>query len=318
LREKLNEPIYLAETLAALGEVYGSIGNYDQALSSMMNALDVARKANDAKDAARVSGLIGKVLMYQGRLGAAESAMQDSVNGYRSVKNQSFELADALDNLAETLALVGRGSESGKALNEASALTSELKNESVHSQILSTRGDAAYYTGDLKAARNAYEQAAVAAGKSKDSQNILIAKMNLARVAIADGHSQSAVAELRAAIQQADILHLKYYWLRSRVDLSEALIKTKDYSHARQELENALSVSEKLVLRVETARIHFLLGEALSADKTHAAGSANEADREYRLAMNLLDDLKKEPGAEHVLDRYDLRTMYARASKVGN
>jgi len=100
--------------------------------------------------------------------------------------------------------------------------------------------------------------------------------------------------------------------------LSEALIKTKDYSHARQELENALSVSEKLVLRVETARIHFLLGEALSADKTHAAGSANEADREYRLAMNLLDDLKKEPGAEHVLDRYDLRTMYARASKVGN
>jgi len=318
LREKLNEPIYLAETLAALGEVYGSIGNYDQALSSMMNALDVARKANDAKDAARASGLIGKVLMYQGRLGAAESAMQDSVNGYRSIKNQSFELADALDNLAETLALVGRGNESGKSLDEADTLTSELKNESIHSQILSTRGDAAYYSGDLKAARSAYEQAAVAAGRSKDSQNILIAKMNLARVAIADGHSQSAVAELRAAIQQADTLHLKYYWLRSRVDLSEALIKTKDYSHARQELENALSVSEKLVLRVETARIHFLLGEALSADKTHAAGSANEADREYRLAMNLLDDLKKEPGAEHVLDRYDLRTMYARASKVGN
>ena len=311
LRQKLNEPIYLAETLAALGEVYTAMGDYDQGLANMMNALDVSRKANDARDAANVSGSIGKVLMYQGRLGAAVSAMQDSVNGFRSTNNKSFELADSLNNLAETLALAGRGDESGKPLDEATKLAGELKNESVRSQLLNTRGEAAYYRGDFKSARSAYEQAALAAAKTKDRQNILIAKMNLASVAIADGRSQSAVSELRAAIQQADTLHLKYYWLRSRVDLAEAMIKSKDYLHSRQELENALGSSEKLGLRLETARIHYLLGDTL-----RLGGNAGDATHQYQLGRDIFEELKKDPGAEHLLDRSDLHTMYTESGPI--
>jgi tetratricopeptide (TPR) repeat protein/predicted Ser/Thr protein kinase len=311
LRQKLNEPVYLAETLAALGDVYTAMGDYDQALSNMMNALDVARKANDAKDAATISGSIGKVLMYQGRLGAAVSAMQDSVNGFRSTGNKSFELADALNNLAETLALVGRGNESGKLLDEATSLAGELKNESVQSELLNTRGDAAYYLGDFGAARGAYEKAASAAAKSKDRENILIAKMNLARVSIADGHAQSAIGELRSAIQQADTLHLKYYWLRSKVDLADAMIKTKDYAHARQELEDTLNSSEKLALRLESARIHYLLGDAM-----RFGGSASEAGQQFQLAHSAFEEIAKDPGAEHLLERSDLRPMFQESGRL--
>jgi eukaryotic-like serine/threonine-protein kinase len=311
LREKLNEPVYLAETLAALGEVYTAMGDYEQALSNMMNALDVARKANDAKDAASISGSIGKVLMYQGRLGAAVSAMQDSVNGFRSASNKSLDMADALNNLAEALALVGRGDESGKLLDEATGLANDLKNESVKSELLNTRGDAAFYRGDLKSARGAYEQAALAAGKTKDRENLLVAKMNLARVTLAEGHAQSAIGELRGAIQQAETLHLKYYWLRSKVDLAEALIATKDYTHARQELEDAQSSSEKLAIRLETARIHYLLGDAM-----RLSGSRDEASQQYQLAHRSLEDISKDPGAEHLLERFDLRTMFAESGRL--
>jgi tetratricopeptide (TPR) repeat protein/predicted Ser/Thr protein kinase len=311
LRQKLNEPVYLVETLSALGEVHTAMGDYDQALANLMNALDISRKANDTKGAAGVSGSIGKVLLYQGRLGAAVSAMQDSVNGFRSTNNKSVELADSLNNLADALALAGRGDESGKLLEEATSLASELKNESIHSALLNTLGDAAFYRGDYKAARSAYEQAAVAAAKTKDREPILITRMNLARVAIADGRSQSAIGELRASIQQADSLHLKYYWLRSSVDLAEAMIKTKDFVHARQGLENALSSSEKLGLRLETARIHYFLGDAL-----RLAGNATDADSQYQLARNTFEELKKDPGAEHLLERSDLRMMAAGASRA--
>ncbi len=58
------------------------MGDYDQALSIQMNALDVARKSNNTKDAAVFRSSIGQILIYQGRLGAAVSAMQDSVNGF--------------------------------------------------------------------------------------------------------------------------------------------------------------------------------------------------------------------------------------------
>jgi tetratricopeptide (TPR) repeat protein/TolB-like protein/predicted Ser/Thr protein kinase len=311
LRQKLNEPVYLSETLSALGEVHTAMGDYDQALANLMNALDVSRKANDAKGAAGVSVSIGKVLMYQGRLGAAVSAMQDAVNGFRSTNNKSMELADALNNLADALALAGRGDESGKLLEEANNLASELKNESIHSELLNTQGDAAFYRGDYKAARSSYELAGLTAAKTKDREKILIARMNLARVAIADGRSPFAVGELRAAIQQAESLHLKYYSLRSSVDLAEAIIKSKDYARARQELENALSASEKLGLRLETARIHYLLGDAF-----RLSGDSGDADSQYQLARNLFDELKKDPGAEHLLDRSDLRGMYAEASRA--
>jgi eukaryotic-like serine/threonine-protein kinase len=306
LRQKLNQPIYLAQTLIALGDVYTAMGDYDQALTNLMNALDVARKANDAADAASVSGSIGKVLMYQGRLGAAVSAMQDSVNGFRSTNNKSLDLADALNNLADTLALAGRGEEAGKLLEEANGLANELKNDSIRTELLNTQGDVAFYRADYRSARSAYEQASAAAAKAKDRENMLIARMNLARVAIADGRSQSAINDLKSAIQQADTLHLKYYWLRGSVDLAQAMINSKDYLQARQELEKALSSSEKLGLRLETARIHYLLGDAL-----RLSGDSSEADLQYQLARTLLEELEKDPGAEHLLERSDLRAMYA-------
>jgi serine/threonine protein kinase/tetratricopeptide (TPR) repeat protein len=311
LRQELNQPVYLSETLGSLADVYTAMGNYDQALASLMKAVDISRKANDTQGAADVSGSIGKVLMYQGRLGAALSAMQDSVNGFRSGNNKGFELAESLNDLADTLSLAGRGDESGKLLDEADKIATELKNESVHSELLNTQGDVAFYRGDYKVARGEYEQAAQAAAKTKDREKILIPKMNLARISIAEGRTQAALPELRAAVQQADTLHLKYYWLRGSVDLADAMIKTKDYTHAREQLDQALNTSEKLGAHLETAIIHFEMGDLLKQ-----TGDAQGADGQYRQGAALLDEIKKEPGAEHLLDRIDLHAMYADASQA--
>lgn len=309
LRQKLNQPVYLAETLSALGDVHTAMGDYDQALSILMNALDISRKSNDLKSSAGVSQSIGHILIYQGRLGAAVSAMQDSVNGFRTTNNRSFELADSLNDLADTLALAGRGEEASKPLEEATALANELKNESVRSELLNTRGDVAFYRGDYKAAGTAYAQASATAAKNKDREKALIAKTNLARVAIAEGRSSSAISDLRSAIQEANAIRLKYYWLRSSIDLGEALIKIKDYSHARQQLDSALSTSEKLGLRLESARVHDLMGTAMQA-----AGNLSEASRQHELASAILIELQKDPGAEHLMDRSDLRSLNGRAA----
>jgi tetratricopeptide (TPR) repeat protein len=172
-------------------------------------------------------------------------------------------------------------------------------------ELLNTRGDVAFYRGDMKAARSAYEQAAGIAAKNKEKDLALIAKMNLARVALAEGRSQAAVNDLRTAIQQADAMHMKYFSLRSSVDMAAAMINLKDYSHARTELENALGASEKLGLRLETARIHYLLGRILQL-----TGSGSEANSQYQQAVSLLNEIKGEPGAEKLFQRPDLKTIY--------
>ena len=308
LRQKLNQPVILTDTLSALGDVYTSMGDYDKALHVLLQAQDVSRKANNARAAAGVSVLVGNVLTYEGRVGAAVSAMQDSVNGYRSANNQSIDMVEALNGLASTLARAGRPSESGKPLDEARTLAKELKNESANSELLNTQGDVAYYGGDWKAARGFYEQAAAAAGRAKDRDRSTISRLNLGRVSVAEG--RPAASDLKAAVQQADSSHLTYYAMRGSVDLAEATIKSKDYAQARKMLESDLTRSEKLGARIENARIHFLMGEAI-----RLGGDARGATSQYGQALRAFDDLKKEPGAEHLLDRADLKAIYAEASK---
>jgi tetratricopeptide (TPR) repeat protein len=186
----------------------------------------------------------------------------------------------------------------------------DLKNDSVQSALLSTQGDIQFYRGDFKAAKPAYDQALRAASKGTERDKVLIAKLNLARVAIAQGRSQSAIADLRAVIQQADNLNLKYFSLKGSVDMAEATINAKDYSRARQDLQRELTVSEKMGLRLETARIHYLLGNAI-----RLGGDAVGAVSEYSQTLRMLDDMKKEPGAEHLLDRSDLHAIYAEATR---
>jgi serine/threonine protein kinase/lipopolysaccharide biosynthesis regulator YciM len=308
LREKLNQPVYLTETLSSLGDVYTSMGDYDKALQMLLRAQDISRKANDARTAAVVSMLVGNVLTYEGRVGAAVNAMQESVNGYRTANNQSIEIVDALNGLAGSLALAGRPSESGKPLDEARNLAKDIKSDSANAELFNTQGDVAYYSGDWKAARGFYEQAASAAGRAKDRDKGTIARLNLGRVSVAEG--KSAASDLKAAVQAADSAHLTYYAMRGSVDLAEATIKSKDYAQARQMLENDLTRSEKLGSRIETARIHFLLGEAI-----RLGGDPRGATSQYGQAMRALDDLKKEAGSEHLLERADLKAIYGEASK---
>jgi serine/threonine protein kinase/tetratricopeptide (TPR) repeat protein len=305
LRTKLNDPEHLAQALSAIADVYIATGQYDKALGSLLSSLDISHKVNNVKEAASVSDQIGSIYMFQGHLGRAIAASQDAVKGFRAANNYSTGMIDSLNNLGATLAQAGRGDETGPVLDEAQNMARDLKNESVLGGLLNTRGDVAYYRGDMKAARSAYEQAASIATKGKERERALIAKMNLARVALAEGRKQAALTDLRAAVQQADNLHMKYYSIRGSVDMATAMVNLKDYSRARTELERAIPATEKLGLKLESARIHYLLGRILQL-----TGSTVEASSQYQLAGSLLNEIKSEPGAEKLLQRSDLKIIY--------
>jgi hypothetical protein len=64
-------------------------------------------------------------------------------------------------------------------------------------------------------------------------------------------------------------------------------------------------------LRFENARIHYFLGDALTR-----SGAASEAATHFQQARSLLDSIKQEPQADHLLDRPDLRDLYKQASQA--
>jgi hypothetical protein len=59
---------------------------------------------------------------------------------------------------------------------------------------------------------------------------------------------------------------------------------------------------------METARIQYLLGNSLRLE-------GNDGASHYREVVRILDEIKKEPGAQDLLQRADLKALYDDAAR---
>ncbi len=309
LREKLGVAIDVAETLHNLGEGYARMAQFDNAMTSYMRALDLRRKGGDPLGAALESHSTGMVFLYQGRYGAAINSLQESVKAFQDAKDRTRSTAQILNDYAEALAMAGRGAEAGKPLEDAQAVASELKNDTVMANILDTQGDVLFYRGDSKAAKNLYQQSLQMASRAKNDDRILISRLSIAKADIAQRQGPAAAGSLRQLVTQADAAGRRYLSVQCSVALAEASVSPKPDPRGRQELEQLLGKSEKLGVRMESARIHYLL-----ANSFRAAGDPSAAAGQYRQTIAILDDIKREPGAEHLLERSDLKALYDEAT----
>jgi tetratricopeptide (TPR) repeat protein/predicted Ser/Thr protein kinase len=310
LREKLKVPGEIVETVYNLGQTNAKLGQYDQALSQYLRALDLYRSGGDKRGAAIDSSSMGALFGRQGRYGAAVSSTEEALKTFRDLNDRSPVMADILTGYGAALSEAGRGEEAQKALDEALSLARELKSQPEVAQTLKVQGDTAFYRGDYKSARTLYGQALQVASQIKNRDQVLESKIGLAKVAMKEGHSREATSSFKSLAQEASSIGSKYMSAECSVDLGEALVNSKDYSHAKQELEAALSGTEKLGLRALLAREHYLLGTAL-----RETGSGSEATGHYREALRLLDEIRKEAGAEKVIERADLKPIYGESTR---
>jgi tetratricopeptide (TPR) repeat protein len=248
---------------------------------------------------------LGTLFDYQGRFGAAVNSKQDAIRALRSLKDGTFWMPEILGSYGESLIFAGRGDEAKASLDEALSLSRELKNDGLVAQTLGFQGDAFFYQGNFKAAHSLYNQALQAATRSKDGEQILFAKLNLAKVGVREKNGRQAIPNLRALIQQADDMGLKYSSVEGSIFMAEAMMQSHDNPHARQELQRALLLADKFGQQPLSAQAHYLLATIArdSADNTGAQDN-------YRSVVRILDAMKKEPGTEKLLQRSDLKLMY--------
>ena len=196
------------------------------------------------------------------------------------------------------------------SLDDALSLAREQKNDGLVSQTLGFQGDAAYYRGDSKSARVFYDQALQAAVRSKEPDKILTAKVNLAKVSLQEGHALQAIPSLRQLMQHADEQGVQNIAVECSIYMAEAMLQSHDNAHAQQELGRALLRADKIGLKPLSAKANYLLGIAL-----RASGDQADAQQHYRTTVQLLDDMRKEPGADKILQRSDFKTMYDEATR---
>lgn len=305
VRETAKLPQDIVDAEHNLGQALTSMGEYDQAISYYMKALDLRRSINDTRGAALESYGLGGLFDYQGRFGAAVHSKEEALKTFRDLKDRTFWMAEILGGYGQALILAGRMDDAGSPLDEALNLARDLKNDGLVGQTLGFQGEAQLYRGNLSAAHALYAQALEAATRSKETERILLARIDLAEIGVREKKGPSAVASLRTLMQQADEAGLKYASVECQIFLAEAMQQAHNNANALQELNRALLRSDKLGQQALSARAHYLLGTM-----TRDARDNAETGDHFRSVVNSLDTMRKEQGAENLLHRADLKAMY--------
>jgi tetratricopeptide (TPR) repeat protein/predicted Ser/Thr protein kinase len=309
LREKLGVPGDIADTLESLSEAYTATGQYDQAMTALMRALELSRKVGDSGRIALVSHQIGLVLGYQGRFGASVKSLQDAVNAFRAQGENGENMAGFLADLSGALARAGKGDESSSTLDQAEKIQKALKNDSLLAAILIIRGDVALYRGDFKNADQFYQSALRLASRTKEDEGTLLSKVNLVRVAVAEGRYQEALRMLQP-LQNGKRTAPANLSLQLNLAAAQASIGIKDYARANHILDQELITAKRAGMRFDLARTYYLLGASARLN-----GNAERAGDYYREAAQLLDVVRGDSGAEHIMQRIDFKTMYEESNR---
>ncbi|MGH9863398.1 MAG: tetratricopeptide repeat protein [Candidatus Acidiferrales bacterium] len=311
LREKWNVPGEMAETLYNLADAYAQTARYDEALNYYLRALELWRSDGNKEGTAVASNGMGILFAYQGRFGAAVSAQADALKTMRELQQRSFWLGEILAAYGNALSLAGRSQQAEKTLQEALSLARELRNDAQVAKVLNYQGDLAFYQGNFSAAHRLYNEALQAASGTEDRQVALLSKINLAKVALHEGSSQTALSSLKALSREAASLGLKYLSAECSLYSGEALLEAKNYPQAERELEDALRTSENLGLRAHQARTHFVLGKVLTL-----TGRPTDATRHAQKARQLLQEMQKEVGGDTLLQRQDLKAIFSETASL--
>jgi len=294
------------EALRNSAEMNFQLGQYETAQSQFLKALNASQAAGDKTMVALDSSSMGALFAAQGQYDKALGALGDAVKGLQQVKDNTWYSVETMARYGDVLSAVGRGEEGQKYIDDALKLAAQVKvRPTTNAEALNSLGDSYFYRGDYASARQQYQKALQAAGKTLTGQR-LRAQLGLARSDVEQGRAQAAAPALKKIMQDASSIGLKALSVQASIFYAQALLATNHPDAARQQLEDALGQAEGLGMRIELARAQYLLGKVLTL-----TGKPNEAASHYAAVAQILQSLSKQDGAGHILDRPDLKDMSA-------
>jgi len=305
IREQLQLHDDATESLRNSAEMNFKLGQYDTAKAQFLQAMHDSKVADDKTSLALESSSMGALFAAQGEYDKALGALADAVKGFQETKDRSWFSVESLARYGDVLSIVGRGEEGQKYIDEALNLDAQVNVPwTTKAEALNSLGDSYFYRGQASSARQQYQRALQAAGKAPTDQG-LRAQLGLARLELEQGHAASAAPALKQIMQGANSVDLKAVAVRASIFYAEALLATNHAEAARQQLEEAIGQADRLGMRVELGRAQYLMGNAVTA-----SGRTKDAALHYQEAARILQSLSKQPGAERILERSDLKGMY--------
>ncbi len=317
----------LGQAYCDLAEISIGARKYDDALSSLAKAREVAYKSDATAMVIRMHGLLGTLMVVRGEGDAALDAFEIAVMESRRIDDTSSEVYWLLG--AAEAVLRFRGTlEARNMVDRAARLARSLDEPLYLAQIAGLRGQIALVEGRLQeASRSFLEATQIAREHGRDSIAIHYLPL-MARLALEGSEPDEAVGYMREALELASrepddqhlcVLNLQAGRLHRQIDdaegavlfygkaaalaqntgdlrlrsrallgLAESLDDAGDYDEAAEQYRRALDVSRQLGNEREVARLHFNVG-ALLVDIQRD----DEARAHLNRALNIAEDLQE-------------------------
>jgi tetratricopeptide (TPR) repeat protein len=231
------------------------------------------------------------------------------VKSFRQQGEVSLSMAGSLDDLANAQGRVGELDRAATSVEEVETMQATSKNDGLRAAAMNTRGDLAFYRGDMGKADQAYQSAQQLASRARQRLILMLSKLNLAKLAVATGRYSDALRQLQPLLNEKGTVTSNLA-LQIQLETAQAEIGARDYPRATQILDQELITAKRAGMRFALARIYYMMGTAARLN-----GSAERASEEYREAAQLLDVMRSDPGAENIQHCADFKAMYDEANR---
>jgi len=270
-------------------------GRWDAALKSFLAALDGSREL-EMKQATAVSlGNLGRVAQLQGRYRAALTSYHDALVVVEAL-DDARGVAEFTLFEAEALLELGLPDQAQQRLATAAERLHGSPNREQMAELLRLRGELALARGDLAAAASDFAAAGQEAAASHGVVAVLAARLGSARLLLARGATEPALAALRPLAAEAERLGNARLRLGAGELLARAELAAGHLAAAAEAAGRALRQAEEVGSYAGAYRLHAVAGRVAAAqgDGARAAREVAEAGREVtRLREDLAPDERR-------------------------
>ncbi len=297
-----------ADVLLRLGGQAQRSGNFDKAIASWLQALDLYEKSGDLQGLGRTYDYLGLTYANLGRYQEAEDALRRRLGVARTRQDFQGQIY-GLNNLGTVFLQVGNLEAAQATFTEALKIARSVKNREAEGLSLSNLGLVAAGRGNYLEAIKQYEAALFFRLQSEDSLGEINTRNNLADAYRGAKRHRDAVASYRAALGLAQSSRDVPNQFRALRGLVQSYSAVGQYLLALKTLDQHIALAQK-----EANRSEELIALRLSAQVYQATGNLSNAQAFYVEAIALARALGDTQ--EEAFLRNDLaQILYERGSR---
>lgn len=229
-------PDVRAAAVDALAQLYHLCGRYDDQLAAAGQAVELARAGDDALLLAQAQMRRGNALRMLGRMTEAVDVLEDAIRLAESAADPR-QLAYALENASVIYLLRGEFDTTTRYVERALALAEQLGDPLLTELMTLRHGLNAFVSGSWSRARQDFERAATLMRQVGMSWVSMYCQLGMGIVQLAQGEEETALANLRDAVELAergsDLQALR--WAQSSLAEHDLLNERAEAARARLE-----------------------------------------------------------------------------------